>query len=186
LAALSYRLLTGHEPFPGGDPLVILHQVVNETPRPPSQWAPWLGAGVDTVIDRGMSKRSTERYPDVAAFAEALTGAIDAIAIDRRRFSRGPSQPLSAEPPSPQRSIAYSAPPERRTEPDTLQFLRKLPRPGPRRRVGALLLAVVAAAVVWFVPVSREVSRIAWHRASGEARSLAVRARTFAGGAPAR
>ena len=186
LASLSYRLLTGHEPFAGGEPAVIFHQVVNVTPPSPSHWAPWLGAGVDAVIDRGMSKRSAERYPDVAAFAEALAVAIDVVAIDRRRFAREPSQPLSAEPTPSPRSAAYSQPPERHAEPDTLQFLRKIQRPAPRRRVGALLLAVVATAVVWLVPVWREVARHAWHRAGAEARSLAVRARTFADGAPAR
>ena len=130
LAALSYRLLTGHEPFPGGEPLVILHQVVNETPQPPSQRAPWLGAGVDAVIDRAMSKRSADRYPDIAAFAEALADAIDVVAIDRRRFSREPSPPLS-EPASPPMSAEYSEPPERRAEPKTLQFLRKIRTPAP-------------------------------------------------------
>ena len=31
LASLSYRILTGHEPFSGADPLAILYQVINET-----------------------------------------------------------------------------------------------------------------------------------------------------------
>ena len=124
--------------------------------------------------------------PTSLAFAEALAGAIDAIAIDRRRFSREPSQPLSAEPASPQMSAEYSEPPERRAEPDTLQFLRKIRTAGPRRRLGALLLALAAAAFVWFVPASREAARTAWHRADAGTRSLVVRARTFAGGAPAR
>ena len=174
LASLTYRLLTGHEPFPGGDPLVILHQVVNETPQPPSQRAPWLGAGVDAVIDRGMSKRSADRYPSVAAFAEALAGAIDAIAVDRRRFSREASQPLFVAPASPPMTSEYSEPPERRAEPDTLQFLRKLRTPAPRRRRGALLLALAAAALVWFVPASREVARTLWHRAGAEVRRVAA------------
>ena len=174
LAALSYRLLTGHEPFAGGEPAVILHQVVNETPQPPSQWAPWLGAGVDAVIDRGMSKRSAARYPDVAAFAEALAGAIDAVAVDRRRLPHEPSQPLSSEPPSSSMSADDSEPPERRAEPDTLQFLRKIRTAGPRRRMGALLVALVAAALVWFVPASREAARTARHRASAAARRIAA------------
>jgi len=175
LASLSYRLLTGYEPFAGGEPAVILHQVVNGTPQPPSRWAPWLGAGVDAVIDRGMSKRSAERYPDVAGFAEALGGAIDAIAVDRRGLSRGPLQPAE-----------YSEPPERRAEPDTLNFLRKIPRPGPRRRLGALVLVLATAGFVWFVPASRDAVRTAWHHADAGARSLLVRGRTFAAGTPAR
>jgi serine/threonine protein kinase len=181
LASLTYRLLTGHEPFPGGDPLVILHQVVNETPQPPSQRAPWLGAGVDAVIDRGMSKRSADRYPGVAAFAQALAGAIDAIAVDRRRFSREPSEPLSAAPASPQASIEYSEPPQRRAEPDTLQFLRKLHPAGPRRRRGALLLALAAAALVWFLPATRDVVRTGCHRAGGQVRRAAAAALTGQG-----
>lgn len=173
LAALSYRLLTGHEPFAGGEPAVIFHQVVNVTPPPPSQWAPWLGAGVDAVIDRGMSKASVARYPGVAAFAEALAAAIDAVAIDRRRFSREPLQPVPAEPASPRRSAVYSEPPERRAEPETLQFLRKIHTPGPRRRLGALLVALVAASFVWFfVPTSREAARTALHRAGTQARRI--------------
>ena len=186
LASLTYRLLTGHEPFPGGDPLVILHQVVNETPQPPSQRAPWLGAEVDAVIDRGMSKRSADRYPDVASFAAALAGAIDAIAVDRRSVSREPSQPLCAEAASPPMSSEYSEPLERRAEPDTLQFLRKIRKPGPRRRRGALLVALAAVALVWFLPAAREAARTAWHRADAGTRSLVVRARTFADGARAR
>ena len=174
LAALSYRLLTGHEPFAGGEPAVIFHQVVNVTPALPSHWAPWLGAGVDAVIDRGMSKASVARYPGVAAFAEALAAAIDAVAIDRRRFSREPSQPLPAELTSPEMSADYSEPPERRAEPDTLQFLRKIRTPGPRRRLGALLVALAAASFVWFVPASRDVARTAWHRTSTEVRRIAA------------
>ena len=180
LAALTYRLLTGHEPFPGGDPLVILHQVVNETPQPPSQRAPWLGAGVDAVIDRGMSKRSADRYPDIATFAEALASAIDAIAVDRRSVSREPSQPLFAAPASPQLPSEYSEPPEQRAEPDTLQFLRKIQTPGPRRRRGALLLAfaLTAVALVWFLPATRGAARIVGRRAAAEVRRAAAAALT--------
>ena len=175
LAALSYRLLTGHEPFAGGEPAVILHQVVNETPHPPTHWAPTLGAGVDAVIDRGMSKRSADRYPSVTAFAEALDSAIDAVAVDRRHLPGEPSQPLFAAPVASAMSAEYSEPPERRAEPDTLQFLRKLPTPlrisGPRRRVGALLVALAAAAFVWFIPAWREAARTVWHRAGATVRA---------------
>ena len=172
LASLSYRLLTGHEPFAGGEPAVILHQVVNVTPPPPSHWAPWLGAGVDAVIDRGMSKASAARYPGVGAFAEALAAAIDTIAVDRRRFAREPSQPLPAEPPLPGMSADDSEPPERRAEPDTLQFLRKIRTPGPRRRRGVLLLSLVAATLVWYFPASRQAARNLLHRAGAQARRI--------------
>jgi serine/threonine protein kinase len=78
LASLSYRLLTGHEPFSGADPLAILHQVIGARQPPPSRWAPGLGVGVDAVIDRGLSKRPEARYPDIMAFADALRAAVAA------------------------------------------------------------------------------------------------------------
>jgi serine/threonine protein kinase len=174
LASLSYRLLTGHEPFAGGELAVILHQVVNVTPQALSRWAPWLGAEVDVVIDRGMSKVSAERYPDVAAFSAALASAIDAVAVDRRRFAREPSQPLSAETAPPSMSAEYSEPPERRAEPDTLQFLRKIRSPGPRKRMRALLVVLAAAAVLWFVPPSRNLVCTAGHRTGAVLRRMAV------------
>ncbi len=180
LASLSYRLLTGQEPFAGADPVAILEQVVNQRQQPASQLAPWLGAGVDTVLDQGMSKRTTDRYPTVAAFAEALQGAIDAIAIDRRRFSRATPQPLVAElapSPSPismsmEMSAEDSQPPVRRAEPDTLPFLRKVRTGGLGRRSGALLLAVVAAALLWFSPATRAAAAASGYQARVRARRM--------------
>ena len=69
------------------DAAALIQQVLNETPRPPSQWASALGAGVDVVIARGMSKRPADRYPDVMGFADALSDALGVIAIDRRHKS---------------------------------------------------------------------------------------------------
>ena len=88
LASVAYRLLTGHQPFTGVDAAALIHQVLNETPRSPSQWVPALGAEVDAVIARGMSKRPADRYPDVTGFADALRDALSVIAIDRRHRGR--------------------------------------------------------------------------------------------------
>ena len=94
LAALSYRLLTGHEPFSGADPFAILQKVINETQPPPSHWSPGLSAAVDAVIGRAMSKRQDARYPDVMAFADALRVAVSPIALGTRPVPR----PIMAVP----------------------------------------------------------------------------------------
>ena len=165
LASLSYRLLTGHEPFSGADPLAILHQVINETPQPPSRWVPWLGEGVDAVICRAMSKRPTARYPDVMAFADALRAAIELVAPDRRLVPRPPSEPVSDQ----------IAPPAGLAERDTLEFFRKTKMPTVGRMSRVVLFALsAAAAFVWFFPATRTTARATWHRATAHARRVIV------------
>ena len=94
LAALAYRPLTGHQPFDGGDPLTLLHQVVNETPVPLSRRVPALGRAVDAVIARAMSKRASDRFPHVRAFADALRAAVEVV--ESNETVRAASEPDTA------------------------------------------------------------------------------------------
>jgi serine/threonine protein kinase len=165
LASLSYWLLTGHQPFTGADPGALLHQVINEPQQPPSRRAPWLGKGVDAVIDRGMSKRPHARYPDVMAFADALCNAVELIASDRRLVSR----PLSDSVSDP------IARPGGLSERDTLKFIRKTKKAAAGRTPGLVLFALAAAAAgVWFFPTTRTTARATWHRATAHARRVIV------------
>jgi serine/threonine protein kinase len=164
LASLSYWLLTGHEPFSGADANALLHQVMNETQQPPSRLAPWLGTGVDAVINRGMSKRSSARFPDVMAFADALSAAVELIASDRRLLPRPPSEPAYDR-------IARSG---GSSERDTLKFIRKRKRANVGRMPGVVLFALAAAAGVWFLPATRTAARATWHRATAHARRAIV------------
>ena len=160
LASLSYRLLTGHEPFSGADPVAILHQVISVTQQRPSHWAPGLGGGVDAVINRGMSKRPDARYPHVMAFADALRAAIELIASDRRLVPRPPWQPV------PDRI----APPAGFAERDTLTFFRRKRKATMGRASRAVLFALAAAlAFLWFSPAARTTVRSTWHRAIAQA-----------------
>jgi serine/threonine protein kinase len=168
LASLSYWLLTGHEPFNGPDPSALLHQVINERQQPPSRRAPWLGKGVDAVIDRGMSKRSSARFPDVMAFADALCDAVELIASDRRLGPRPVSEPVSEQ----------IAGPAEVSERDTLKFIRKATRATVGRTPGVVLFALAAVAAVWFFPATRTSARATWHRATANARRAIVAVRT--------
>jgi len=164
LASLSYWLLTGHEPFNGTDPNALLHQVISEIQQPPSQRAPWLGKGVDAVINRGMSKRSCARFPDVMAFADALCDAVELVASDRRLVPRPVSEPVSDQ----------IAPPAGLSERDTLKFIRKTKRATVGRAPGVVLVALAVAAGVWFFPATRSTARATWHRATAHARRAIV------------
>jgi serine/threonine protein kinase len=164
LAALSYRLLTGHEPFSRADPFAILQKVINETQPPPSHWSPGLSAAVDAVINRAMSKRQDERYPDVLAFADALGVAVAPVAFDGWPIPR----PLwTAVPEQIERPVAFA-------ERDTLRA------PGNRRVTLARMSRVVmlalsaAAAFLWFFPGTRAIARATWSRATAHARRALV------------
>jgi serine/threonine protein kinase len=163
LAAMSYRLLTGHEPFEGDDAVAVLYQVVHKEPPPLSALAPWLGAGVDTVIARAMSKRAADRYPSIIAFAQALAEAVE---------TAGPP-PLRVVPAPAGEPVA----PVEGTGPAALSLTMRLPRRTRRRirgrRTGSLLLTLVAAgAFAWFSPATRDGTRRAWRRVTAEARRV--------------
>jgi len=160
LASLSYRILTGHEPFSGADPFAILHQVINDTPPAPSRWVPCLGEEVDAVIRRGMSKRPSDRYPDVMGFAEALRAAVGLIAPDTILPPRAPSPPVSVQ----------LAPPVGLAEAKTLEFLGRRKTATAVRIAGVAVFVLVAAAFVWFSPPTWTLARGTCSRATTYAR----------------
>jgi serine/threonine-protein kinase len=174
LASLSYRLLTGREPFSGADPFAILGQVINKMQAPPSQWVPGLGEGVDAVIGRAMAKRPAARYPDVTAFATALRAAVEFIASDRRLVPRSLPQPVSDQ-------IAPPEPAERAT----LEFFRKAREGTTGRRSKVLLVALsLAAALLWSFPDTRTIARAIWYRATGQVRRAILAVGTNRGQEP--
>jgi serine/threonine protein kinase len=163
LAALSYWLLTGHQPFTGPS-AAVLHQVVNEAPQPPSQRVPMLGLGVDAVIARGMSKRPADRYPDVTSFANALRDAVGVIAVDRRRVPRTASSRVQATLVLPSAVASLVEPPQRQSTRE-----RRAPTSGSRSVVLAL---AAAAAFIWFSPTARTTARAAWHQGGAKVRGM--------------
>lgn len=171
LAAITYTLLTGREPFSGEDPIAVLYQVVHHNPPPPSHYAPLSGA-VDAAILRGLAKKPGDRFPDVLAFAEALRAAV----LD------APAEGVEDEPPPVRvvdlsRPLAAPTPAAHQPGPDTALLIRKMRRRvtgGPSRL--ALLAVAAAAGVVWFSPAARDRSVDAWHRAHAEAERLLAHA----------
>ncbi len=72
LAVLSYELLTGTKPFQGDSIATIAHQIVYG-PRPsPRAVNADLPAALDGVFERAFARVREERFPNCAAFAEAL------------------------------------------------------------------------------------------------------------------
>ena len=74
LAVLAYELLTGCLPFTGRQEQ-LMYQHFNVRPQPPSYFNPALPKGIDAVILKALEKRPADRFPSIAAFAQALQQA---------------------------------------------------------------------------------------------------------------
>lgn len=75
LGVMAYELLTGRPPFQG-PPMRMMYLHLHESPLPPSSINPRLPASVDSVILRALAKSPQDRFPSVAAFAQALRQAM--------------------------------------------------------------------------------------------------------------
>lgn len=72
LACVVYEMLAGQPPFGGPTGDNILHQHRTLEPRPVTALRPTAPQGVDRAITRALAKAPADRYPKMAAFAEAL------------------------------------------------------------------------------------------------------------------
>jgi serine/threonine-protein kinase len=75
LAVVAYELLTGRVPFSAETPqAVLLAHLVHPLPSP-RLLNPRLSAAVEEVLQKGLAKQPRDRYPNVAAFTDALAQA---------------------------------------------------------------------------------------------------------------
>lgn len=93
LAAVAYRMLSGHLPFEASDGDVVkllLH--IRCMPAPKLQCVQPIPAYVSAAIERALSKNKRERFPSVLAFARAFCGH------QMGHLSHEPSVPLTDVP----------------------------------------------------------------------------------------
>jgi serine/threonine protein kinase len=75
LAVIAYEVFTGEKPFTAEYLPTLLFKIVREDPMPAERLNPTLGAQVDAVLRRAMSKNPNERYETCVAFINALAAA---------------------------------------------------------------------------------------------------------------
>jgi serine/threonine-protein kinase len=78
---LLYQLLTGARPFTGSAS-IVMHQILNEEPAPPSRVLPALGTRFDAVLAAALAKLPARRHASARAFHEALVKAAQQDAAD--------------------------------------------------------------------------------------------------------
>jgi class 3 adenylate cyclase/predicted Ser/Thr protein kinase/Tfp pilus assembly protein PilF len=74
LGVVLYELLVGRCPFTG-DVMAVLAQVVADAPALPSSLRQGIDPRLDAVFLRALAKKPAERFPGMAAFAQALHDA---------------------------------------------------------------------------------------------------------------
>lgn len=74
LAIMVYQLLTGQFPFQGG-PGQMMHAHFTAQPPVPSALNPRISPALDAVLLRALAKNPAERFPSIAAFAQAFQQA---------------------------------------------------------------------------------------------------------------
>lgn len=89
LGAVLFRLLTGHPPHGGATLLECIHAAANNEILPTSITGGWI-----EVASRAMANNPADRYPDVAAFMEAIDNqklhqqSEDLVRRARKRFDK--------------------------------------------------------------------------------------------------
>ncbi len=84
LGVVLYQMLTGELPFRGTQRM-LLHQVLNDEPRPPRRLNDRIPRDLETICLKAMAKEPARRYATARGFAD-----------DLRRFLKG--EPIQARP----------------------------------------------------------------------------------------
>lgn len=92
LGVIFFKMLTGRTPFTGS-PRKIMTQLAKDPMPTLRQFRPDCDAELEAIVALGMAKEEQDRYPTMAAFAEALAD------YPRRRAEA--TQPKPAPPPKP-------------------------------------------------------------------------------------
>ena len=87
LGATLYNALTGRPPFQGGTHYMILNQIHNDDPIPPSQLAPGTSKELEAICLKCLQKKPRNRYRNAKELADDLANFL---------YNR----PVNAKPPS--------------------------------------------------------------------------------------
>jgi serine/threonine protein kinase len=85
LGATLYELLTQHRPFEGNDRHTLLHQILNDEPRPPRALQKSIPVELETIVLKALAKTPAERYATAKELADDLSRFLKDQPIQARR-----------------------------------------------------------------------------------------------------
>jgi len=151
LGAITFRMLTGYDPFTGDDIASLLYQVVHEEAPPLARYLPahWDTRALQAVLDRALAKDPAHRFGGMMEMARAFEAASEqTLSHDVGAVGAGAPSPMSVNPgatliatppPPPLRpgraaaepEIVDAPPPVRTPAPEVLPPVPEPPRPTP-------------------------------------------------------
>jgi eukaryotic-like serine/threonine-protein kinase len=151
LACIVWEMLSGRPPFAADDVSAVFYQVIHLEPQPLRKQAPDVPAAVESVLRRGLSKNTADRFPSVRDFAEAL--AVAAEGRPAERASRSTDRTAASAGAATAVTVAAAGRVDRRRRHierrrealDTPSFWTKVK---PIHALSCLTLAVVVAVLV--------------------------------------
>ncbi|MBL9102627.1 MAG: AAA family ATPase [Myxococcales bacterium] len=72
LGVTLYELLIGEPPFPGGDPIELVHSHIAKLPGAPSELRPAIPAAVSRIVLKLLAKNAEDRYQSALGLAHDL------------------------------------------------------------------------------------------------------------------
>jgi eukaryotic-like serine/threonine-protein kinase len=72
LGVVLYECLTGHRPFTGDTPQLVMKNIAAGQPVPPARLRPELPAALEAAVLRALARVPAARFPDVLALGAAL------------------------------------------------------------------------------------------------------------------
>jgi eukaryotic-like serine/threonine-protein kinase len=113
LGAITYRMLTGHDPFVGSDIASLLYQVVHQDPPPLARHVPpsWDTRALQAVLDKAMAKDPGQRWAGMLEMARAFEAASEQTLSGQSQAAWPDlSATLIAAPPPPPAGPAADLP----------------------------------------------------------------------------
>jgi serine/threonine-protein kinase len=75
LAVIAFEMLTGEKPYTGEHLTTVVYKIVAEEPPSPHRINSSLGAEIESVLKKGLSKKPEARYASCTEFTQALEQA---------------------------------------------------------------------------------------------------------------
>jgi serine/threonine protein kinase/response regulator RpfG family c-di-GMP phosphodiesterase len=96
VGVIAYELLTGQRPFKGkGNNASIMREVIDVTPRDPSELNPRLTGQMDWVVQKALAKTPEDRYQSAAEMREDFRGAIEDCLLEAGQATAAAGTPHS-------------------------------------------------------------------------------------------